>query len=86
MKTLTPSKARKNITDLLARAARGEDIGIVLPSTGQIIALRPVEVYSTDYALVEYGIASAEMKRIEANLVRQTRAERKAGKLTEWKP
>lgn len=49
MKTLTATKARQNLGNWLQRAAHGEDIGIIHSATGQIIALRPVEVYSRDY-------------------------------------
>ena len=47
MKTLTITDA-KNFGRWLAAAARGEDIGIVCGSN--IVALRKVEVESTDYA------------------------------------
>ncbi|MEO7299162.1 MAG: hypothetical protein ABI042_11380 [Verrucomicrobiota bacterium] len=85
MKTLTATKARQNLGAWLERAARGEDIGIVHSATGKIIALRPVEVYSDDYAFTEYGIISEEMDRVEKNLAKKTRDERKAGKLKPWK-
>ena len=51
MKTLTITDAKKNLGRLLSEAARGEDIGIV--SGADIIALRKVEVESTDYAYRE---------------------------------
>ena len=86
MKTLTATKARANLGNWLERALRGEDIGIIHAASGRILALRPVEVYSEDYALVEYGISSAEMKRVEKNLLRQVARERKSGQLKEWKP
>src|SRR5258708_14086150 len=53
MKTLTITTAKKNLGQWLAAAARGEDIGIV--SGADIIALRKVEVETTDYAFSEYG-------------------------------
>lgn len=56
MKTVTTTKARQNLSAWLARAANGEDIGIVHSATGKIIALRTMEVYSDDYAFSEYGI------------------------------
>lgn len=60
MKTLTITEAKKSLGRWLDAAARGEDIGIV--SGADIIALRKVEVESTDYAQREYG-ASAEQVR-----------------------
>jgi hypothetical protein len=80
MKTLTISKARQNLGEWMARAIQGEDIGIVHPATGQIVALRAVEVYSEDYAFTEYGIEPKEMKRIEKNLLKKLRNE----KTTKW--
>jgi hypothetical protein len=53
MKTLTINDAKKNLGRWLTAAARGEDIGIVCGS--DIVALRKVEVESTDYAQREYG-------------------------------
>ena len=39
---------------------------------GKVVALRPVEIHSADYALQEYGLTEAEMaaaeKRIERDL------------------
>lgn len=81
MKTLTPSKARKNITDLLTRAANGEDIGIINPATGQVIALRPVAIYSEDYALMEYGLSKEELARSYRRTLAEVKKERAAGKL-----
>ena len=53
MKTLTITDAKKNLGHWLAKASKGEDIGIVCGA--DIIALRKVEVESTDYAQREYG-------------------------------
>lgn len=80
MKTLTATKARQNLGNWLQRAANGEDIGIVHSATGKIIALRPVEVYSDDYAFTEYGIEPEEMERIAKNIIKKTRNE----KVTRW--
>ena len=44
MLTLTPTAARGNLSELLRRALRGDDIGIVVD--GKIVALRPVVPYS----------------------------------------
>jgi antitoxin (DNA-binding transcriptional repressor) of toxin-antitoxin stability system len=53
MKTLTITDAKKNLGRWLAAAARGEDVGIVCGA--DIVALRKVDVESTDYAQREYG-------------------------------
>jgi len=61
MTTLSPTKARSNLTAWLKKAAAGEDIGILFGD--KVIALRPVEVESTDYAEREYGVTKEELKR-----------------------
>jgi hypothetical protein len=43
---------------LAEKATEGEDVRFVF--NGKIIALRPVEVTSTDYALQEYGLSPSE--------------------------
>jgi hypothetical protein len=58
----------------------GEDIGIVHSGSGKIIALRPVEVYSEDYALIEYGLTEPELKRAVKNITRGAERE----KTTRW--
>ncbi len=63
MKTLTITDAKKNLSKWLQAAARGEDIGIVIGA--DVIALRKVEVESTDYARREYGITEEELDRFE---------------------
>lgn len=77
MKTLTITEGRGRLGYWLKKAAQGEDIGFMFE--GKIVALRPVEVVSTDYALQEYGLSADEMaaaeKRIRAeiNLARKRR-------------
>ncbi len=66
MRTLTPTKARANLSALLQQAINGEEIGIVCH--GRIVALRPVEVTATDYARTEYGMGEDEISTIAANL------------------
>ncbi len=63
MKTLTITDAKKNLGQWLMAAARGEDVGII--SGADIIALRKVDVESTDYALREYGLTQAESATLE---------------------
>ena len=62
----------------LQRAIGGEDIGILCD--GKVVALRPVEVFSEDYAQVEYGLTLAELERAEKNIV----ADLKKEKAREW--
>jgi antitoxin (DNA-binding transcriptional repressor) of toxin-antitoxin stability system len=61
MKTLTITSARQNLGAWLARARRGEEIGII--SGAQVIALRPVEIVAADYAEQEYRLTTAELSR-----------------------
>ena len=79
MTTLTITKARANLSAILEKAKRGEDIGIV--SGDQIIALRPVTVSSDDYAWREYGATPAELKRFEKRMAQKIAVERKQGKI-----
>ncbi len=69
----------------MKRALAGEDIGIVYSATGQIVALRPVEVYSDDYAFREYGFTEKQMERLEKNLAAKDATAIKSGKLRPWK-
>ena len=82
MKTMTATQARQRLGTILSRVLQGEDIGIVHSGSGKIVALRPVEVYSEDYALAEYGLTVGEMKRAENNILSKIRRERKEGKLS----
>lgn len=80
MKTLTITKARQNLGEWVSRAVKGEDIGIIDSGSGKIIALRPVKVYSEDYAFTEYGLTEPEMKRA----VRKLNKIAKHEKTTQW--
>jgi len=79
MKTLTITEARKNLGRLLVAASKGEDIGII--SGANIIALRKVEVESTDYAQREYGVSAEEIARFEKELNRKYPPNRKSDDL-----
>ena len=61
MNTLTITSARQNLGAWLARAARGEEIGII--SGAQVIALRPVAIAAADYAEQEYRLTKAELAK-----------------------
>jgi antitoxin (DNA-binding transcriptional repressor) of toxin-antitoxin stability system len=79
MTTLSPTQARTNLSSLLKRAAKGEDIGIL--HGGQVIALRPVTVHSDDYALREYGVTEQELDRFVKRTRQQIARDRKAGRM-----
>ena len=83
---MTATQARQKLGTILSRVLEGEDIGIIHSGSGKIIALRPVEVYSEDYALMEYGLTQEEMKRAEKRILSEVKKERKAGKLKRWRP
>ena len=82
MLTLTPTAARGNLSNLLRRALKGDDIGIVVD--GKIVALRPVQVESTDYAQREYGATPGDLERFEQRIHGQIQTARKAGKVHEF--
>lgn len=78
MDTLTATQARINLSSVLKRALKGDDIGIIVE--GKIVALRPVEVVSRDYAEREYGITKPQMKDISRKLHEKAEKKRSAGK------
>ena len=73
---MTATQARQSLGTILGRVLQGEDIGIVHSGTGKIVALRPVEVYSEDYSLIEYGLTEREAKRAEKNVLKQLKREK----------
>ena len=79
MKTLTITDAKKNLGRWLAAAARGENIGIVCGA--DVIALRRVEVESTDYAKREYGAAPEQVAALAKATERRYRSLERSGKL-----
>jgi antitoxin (DNA-binding transcriptional repressor) of toxin-antitoxin stability system len=76
MKTMTATQARQRLGTILSQVLQGEDIGIVHSGSGKIVALRPVEVYSEDYALVEYGLSENELKDAVRNINKQAKREK----------
>jgi len=78
MKTLTVTAARQNLGRWLKRAANGEDIGVVVD--GRIVAFRPVEVYSDDYAEVKYQVSREELGRFASAIRAELDSDRKAGR------
>ena len=79
MKTLTITDAKKNLGRWLDAASRGEDIGIVCGA--DIIALRKVEVESTDYAQREYGATPEQVAALEKTTDRRYRTLKRSGNL-----
>ncbi len=79
MKTLTITDAKKNLTRWLTAASRGEDIGIICGA--DIIALRKVQVESTDYVQREYGATPEQVANLEKATDRHYRRLQRSGKL-----
>jgi hypothetical protein len=82
MKTLTITEGRGRLGYWLKKATQGEDIGFMFE--GKIVALRPVEVVSTDYALQEYGLTSEEMAVAEKRIKSELKTARERGELTRF--
>lgn len=80
MKTLTITDAKKNLGRWLAAAARGEDIGIVCGA--DIVALRKVDVESTDYPRREYGATPQQVADLEKATEQRYRRLKRGKKLT----
>ena len=79
MQTLTVTAARAQLGHWLARAVRGEEIGVVVGA--QIVALRPVPIQAADYLETEYGLTAAEAERAIATMKAETRRAKNAGTL-----
>jgi antitoxin (DNA-binding transcriptional repressor) of toxin-antitoxin stability system len=79
MKTLTITDAKKNLSHWLDAAARGDDIGIIRGA--DIIALRKVEVESTDHAQREYGATPEQIAALEEATEKRYRQLKRSGKL-----
>jgi antitoxin (DNA-binding transcriptional repressor) of toxin-antitoxin stability system len=77
MKTLSVTEGRQNLGAWLKRALRGEDVGFVVE--GRVVALRPVEVYSDDYALQEYGVSEEQAERAYRAVRADVHRARKSG-------
>jgi len=77
MKTLSVTEGRQNLGAWLKRALHGEDVGFVMD--GRVVALRPVEVHSDDYALYEYGISEKQSERAYKAVKADVRKARTAG-------
>ncbi len=82
MKTLSVTDARQNLTRWLRRAMAGEDVGILCGN--QIVALRPVRVYSEDYATIEYGLTKKELSRAAKRMDAELVEDKKRGRLRRY--
>ena len=85
MTTLSPTKARANLTHWLKRAVAGEDIGILCGD--KVVALRTVRVFSEDsnYAKREYGVTDKELKAFVKRADAELKQDRRAGRITKYK-
>ena len=79
MKTLTITDAKKNLSRWLSAAARGEDVGIICGA--DVIALRKVEVESTDFAQRQYGATPEQVAALEKVTDKRYRQLKRSGKL-----
>jgi hypothetical protein len=82
MKTLTITEGRGRLGYWLKKAVQGEDVGFMFE--GKVVALRPVAVVSSDYALQEYGLTSAEMAAAEKRICRELKTARTRGEATKF--
>ncbi len=82
MKTLTITEGRGRLGYWLKRATHGDDIGFVVD--GAVVALRPVEVHSADYALQEYGLSEREMAAAEKKIAASIKGARSRGEVTKF--
>lgn len=82
MKTLTITEGRGRLGYWLKKATEGQDIGFVVE--GKIVALRPVEITSADYALQEYGLTPKEVEQAEKRIGSDLRVARSRGELKEF--
>lgn len=80
---MTATEARANLSSVLKRALKGDDVGIVVG--GRIVALRPMEVVSRDYAEREYGLSRKQMKTISSKLHEKAEKNVRTGKSKTFK-
>lgn len=83
MKTLTITEGRGRLGYWLKKATQGEDVGFLFE--GKIVALRPVEVVSTDYALQEYALSASEIAAAEKRIGTELKTARKRGEITPFR-
>jgi antitoxin (DNA-binding transcriptional repressor) of toxin-antitoxin stability system len=83
MKTLSVTEGRQNLGSWLKRALRGDDVGFLVD--GRVVALRPVAIYSEDYAVREYGASEEQADRAYQRVRAEVRAARASGQTRPFK-
>ncbi len=78
MTTLSVTEGRQKLGLWLKRALRGEDVGFVVD--GRVVALRPVDVYSADFVLQEYGVSETQAEQAYESVKADVQAAAKAGR------
>ncbi len=84
MKTFSITDGRAKLGPLCRMALEGEDIGFVC--NGQILALRKVEVISSDHALREYGLTQEEMNWAAKTIHEEIIQQRTRGQVRRYRP
>ncbi len=79
MKTLTITEGRGRLGYWLKMAMQGQDVGFMFE--GNIVALRPVEVHSADYALQEYGLTEKEVAKASKRIRSEIKTARRRGEI-----
>jgi antitoxin (DNA-binding transcriptional repressor) of toxin-antitoxin stability system len=82
MTTLSVTEARQKLGVWIKKAIAGEDVGILCGN--KIVALRPVEVESVDYAQREYGVTEAELDQFVQRAREEIEKDGKTQKLREF--
>ena len=77
MTKLSASEASRDLGGVLARALKGEEIGI--ECEGRIVVLRPLDNFKD--ASAEYGLKADEVDRAYDSISKEVELERAAGKL-----
>ena len=79
MQTLTVTAARAQLGHWLARAVKGEEIGVIVGA--QVVALRPVPIQAADYMETEYGLMREEADRVALRIRVETQSAKANGAL-----
>jgi antitoxin (DNA-binding transcriptional repressor) of toxin-antitoxin stability system len=81
MKTLSITEARANLSAVLERAKKGEEIGII--SGNKIVQLKPIEVvpWEESYLYQEYGVKPEEWERFRKRQDKKREEARRKGQL-----
>jgi antitoxin (DNA-binding transcriptional repressor) of toxin-antitoxin stability system len=74
---LSAREASRDLDGILARALKGEEIGI--ECEGRVVALTPVQEFPD--AAAEYGLGAGEVERAYKSVSKTVDEERAAGKL-----